>query len=255
MLDKKALYKGKKWTKEQLKRIKKIRFFAKNNWTFAQFYGDYFGSCAKMLWENVIEAGLKLPTGETVEHWINNSDIYELGEVERGEPTPGSFMEHCKTVEKNMWTKRFPLYSKWKKDTVQFYQDHGFIKNHLGFRFLGYMSPNQCCNFPIQSASFHLLVHSLIKLNNFLKAHKELGASIIGQIHDSIIINCPKKNVKRVLNKLNGIVSNLQKDFKWLPIPMEMEYELSKTKKGGGNFSDMTEISLSEINKIYHEAA
>jgi len=255
MLPKSMLIAANYKSKVKKKLAKMIRFFAKNNWTFAQFYGDYFGSCAKMLWENVIDAGLKLPTGETVEHWINNKGIYELGEVVNGEPTPGSFMEHCKNIEKRMWTKRFPLYTKWKKDTVKFYQEHGFIKNHFGFRFTGYMSPNQCCNFPIQSASFHILVHALIKLNKWLKKNPKLRTSIIGQIHDSIIMNCPRKNVVKVLNKLNSMVNNLQNEFKWLPIPMTMDYELSETKADGGNFAEMTEIPLKKINVIYKQAA
>ena len=158
-LPKELMFKENFKTKKELDRVKKIRFFGKNNWTFAQFYGDYFGSCAKMLWENVIDAGLKLPTGETVEHWINQKGIYELGEVSQGDASPGSFMEHCKKVEKRMWSERFPLYSQWKKDTVKFYQEYGFIKNHFGFRFIGYMSPNQCSKFPNQSASYHLMLY------------------------------------------------------------------------------------------------
>lgn len=233
-------------TKKEQKKAKMVRFFAKNNWTFAQFYGDYFGSCGKMLWENVIDAGLELPTGQTVESWINDKGIYELGEFVNGEVTPGSFLEHCKNIEKKMWEKRFPLYSKWKKDIVEFYREYGFIENHFGFRFVGYMSDNQCCNFPIQSCSFHILVHTLIKLQKFITKNK-LKTKLTGQIHDSILSSTPKEEIKIYTEGLNKIVKNLQKDFKWLPIPMKMEYEFSKTKENGGSFADMTEFSIKEI--------
>jgi len=237
-------------TKKEQKKAKKIRFCTKNDWTFAQFYGDYFGSCGKMLWEDVIDSGLELPTGQTVESWINDKGIYELGEFINGEVTPGSFLEHCKDIEKKMWEERFPFYSKWKKDIVDFYREYGFIENHFGFRFVGYMSDNQCCNFPIQSCSFHILVHTIIKYNKFLRKHK-LKAKLIGQIHDSIILSCHIKDVVFALNGLEKIVKNLQKDFKWLPIPMKMEYELSKMGKDDGNFSDMTEYDLKTIGKMY----
>ena len=32
---------------------KKIRFVGKNGWVFAQFYGSYYGSCARRIWAEV----------------------------------------------------------------------------------------------------------------------------------------------------------------------------------------------------------
>jgi len=34
---------------------KMLRFFIKNGWTFPQFYGDYYGSCAPNLIENCFD--------------------------------------------------------------------------------------------------------------------------------------------------------------------------------------------------------
>jgi hypothetical protein len=120
-------------------------------WTFAQFYGDWFYPCAKNLWEAVVEAGLKLPNGMPVKKWLQKQGITELGEMIDGQPTEGSFLEHCKNIESKMWNERYPLYTQWKKDIITFYQEHGYIENHFGFRFIGYMNNNQCNNFPIQS--------------------------------------------------------------------------------------------------------
>jgi len=138
------------YTKEQKKKVKMIRFFAKNMWTFAQFYGDWFGSCGKSFWENVVDAGLELPSGMTCKQWLEDKGIYELGEIDRDGPTPGSFLEHCKNVEDKMWNERFSGYTQWKSDIVDFYQEYGYIETYFGFRFQGYMDKKQCTNFPIQ---------------------------------------------------------------------------------------------------------
>jgi len=239
---------------DQIKCIKKIRFFAKNGWTFAQFYGDWFGSCALTLWESVVEAGLKLPNGQTVREWLEEKGIYELGEVIDGQPTEGSFMEHCKNVEEQMWNERFPLYTQWKKDIVEFYQMHGFIETHLGFRFQGYMDRKQCTNFPIQGTSFHLLVFTLIEVEKFIKKHN-LKTKLIGQIHDSCIADVPLDEIVFYHEGVRKIVADLKKTFKWLTIPMEIEIELSKPKEDGGNFSAMVEYTMDEIKEMYQEAA
>ena len=244
-----------KYTREQKKKIKKIRFFAKNNWTFAQFYGDWFGSCAPMFWENVVEADLELPNGMTCREWLEEKGIYELGEVKDGTPTEGSFMEHCAHVQEKMWNERFPVYTQWKKDIVEKYREHGFIPNHFGFRFSGYMSDNQCTNFPIQSASFHMLVHTLIKVQEFINKNN-LKTKIVGQIHDSIISNVPEDEIKFYHAGVNKIVKGLMKEFKWLIIPMEIEAEITRLKEDGGNFSDLREVDPDNASlDVWKEAA
>lgn len=240
----------KDYNKEQALRVKTIRFFAKNNWTFAQFYGDWFGSCGKSLWENVIDGGLKLPTGISVREHLENNGIYELGEVDiKGNPTPGSFLEHCKEVEQKMWNERFPGYTQWKKDIVEFYQKYGYIETYFGFRFQGYMNRKQCTNYPIQGTSFHLLVYTLNKVAKFIRKNK-LRTRLIGQIHDSIISDIDKDETSFYVQGVNNIVEDLQNRFKWLIVPMEIETELSQLREDGGNFAEMTEYSMEEIDKM-----
>jgi len=135
-----------------------IRFYGKNNWTFAQFYGDWFGSCAPNLWANVVEAGLKLPTGITVREHLESKGIYELGTMEKWEPTQGSFLEHCKEVEDQMWNVRFPVYTQWKKDIVEFIKNMDLLKISLVFVSKGTWIKKQCANFPIQSCSFSFII-------------------------------------------------------------------------------------------------
>lgn len=239
----KAKKKGGKFWDE---RGKKIRFFTKNGWTFAQFYGDWFGSCGPTLWESVVESGLCLPNGIPVKDHLENNGIFDLGEITNDGPTPGSFLEHCKEIENKMWNKRFPDYTQWKQDIVESYQRYGFIETYFGFRFTGYMDRKQCTNFPIQGTSFHLLLFTLIKVDEFIRKNK-LRTKLVGQIHDSIILDMPKEEVYFVLENVNRIVTELKDRFQWLIVPMEIEIELSKIKKDGGCFADMKELSLSEV--------
>lgn len=224
------------------KLAKMIRFFAKNNWTFAQFYGDWFGSCGELFWNNVVKAGLDLPNGLTARQWLETKGIFELGEIGKYGPTPGSFLEHCKNVEEKMWNERFPEYTQWKKDIVKFYQKYGYIETFFGFRFQGYMDKKQCCNYPIQGTSFHLLVYTLIEIERFIKRHK-LRTKLIGQIHDSVIADVHKDEVQFYLKGLHDIVVGLQNKFKWLIVPMEIEADISRLREDGGNFSDMRKIN------------
>ena len=40
-------------------------------------------------------------------------------------------------------------------------------------------------------------------------------------------------------------------EFKWLIVPIEMEFELSKSREEGGSFAFMEELDIDEINKMY----
>jgi uracil-DNA glycosylase family 4 len=234
---------------DQKKKIKNLRFYGKNNWTFAQFYGDWFGSCAPNLWANVVEAGLLMPNGVSVKEHLESKGIYELGWMEKWEPTPGSFLEHCKKIEDQMWNVRFSKYTQWKKDIVEFYQKYGFIENFFGFRFQGYMDKKQCTNFPIQSASFHLLVYTLNEVQKVINKNK-LRTRIIGQVHDSILSNIHKDETEFYVENVERIVASLPSVFPWLIVPMEIETDLSDLRENGGNFADMKTYTLEEIKKL-----
>ena len=238
------------YTDEQKKKAKMIRFYAKNCWTFAQFYGDWFKSCGENLWNTCIEGNLELPTGVPLRDHLANQGIYELGTMTKYGPEEGTFLDHCARVEDKMWNERFPEYTQWKKDIVKFYRKYGYIETFFGFRFVGYMDEKQCCNYPIQSTSFHLLLYTLILVEKFILKHK-LRAKLIGQIHDSIVMNIHKDEIKFVVNGVNKIVKSLKDRFKWLIVPMEIEVELSELREDGGNFAEMKEYSIEQINQLY----
>jgi len=234
------------YTDEQKKICKNIRFFAKNNWTFAQFYGDWFSSCGEKLWENCVETDMKLPNGISVRDWLLDKGIFELGEIGPNGPTPGSFLEHCAHVEHKMWTERFSGYTKWKQEIVEFYKKYGYIETFFGFRFVGIMDRKQCTNYPIQGTSFHILVYTLIQVIKFIKKHG-LRTKLIGQVHDSVIADVPVDELSTYLTGVNGIVEGLKNKFDWLLVPMEIEAEISRVREEGGNFSELKAVNLNNI--------
>lgn len=231
----------------------KIRFYAKNMWTFAQFYGDWFGSCAPNLWE--IGHEIKLAKGYTlVDRMKELFGMSELGEFKDNTITPNSFLEHCQKVERIMWEDRFPEYAQWKKDIDALYRKQGYIDTYLGFRFQGYMSKNEATNYPIQSTSFHLLLYTLIKVDKYIRKHK-MKTKLSAQIHDSAILDAPDNEVKQIVNYTTSVINNLHKEFKWMAVPMKADIEMSEVRENGGNFAEMNKYTLKKINKMYKKVA
>ena len=237
------------FTAEQKKQAKNIRFYAKNDWTFAQFYGDWYDSCGRTLWEDSIEQQkLILPSGVPLYDHIQSKGIYDVE----------TFLEHCKDCENDLWNKRFPGYTQWKKDIVKYYQKTGYIETFFGFRFHGYMDKKQCTNYPIQGTSFHMLVMTLIEIERFIIKNK-LKTKIIGQIHDSCISDIYLPELQFYLTGVHKIIAGLQDKLKWLIVPMEIETEITLPIFANGNFSKMYEIKPDnieniDISKVYKDA-
>jgi DNA polymerase I-like protein with 3'-5' exonuclease and polymerase domains len=112
------------------------------------------------------------------------------------------------------------------------------------------MSRNQCTNFPVQSASFHLLLYTLIEVQKMIKRLK-LKTKLIGQVHDSILANVPISEIKVYHQEVHKITKNLQNKFKWLIVPIEIEVEISKTREEGGSMAEMQEVNPDDV-KLWH---
>lgn len=126
------------WKLKQKEVTREIRFYAKNQWVFPEFYGDWYSSCARNLWDTCIK--LKLDSGITLGQHLRKNGI----------PNYNAFVEHCKEVERIFWNERFPHYKKWKKKINQLYRKQGYIETYLGFVFRGHMSQNDCTNYQAQ---------------------------------------------------------------------------------------------------------
>ena len=206
-----------------------IRFFIKNGWTFPQFYGDYFGSCAPNLWETSID--LEIKSGITLREHLRECKIYNVEE----------FTEHCKTAEDIMWNKRFKVYSQWKKDINEFYIQNGYVETHMGFRFTDYMDKKQVANYPIQGTAFHLLLVCLNTLRE-RKLKYKWKSELIGQVHDSGILDLVPEERDEVLSEFKHIAEvELAQQFSWINVPYKIDIELSKID---GNFAELDEYEI-----------
>jgi uracil-DNA glycosylase family 4 len=207
---------------------KMIRFYAKNCWTFPQFYGDWYRSCAEALWANCIN--LKTNSGLTLlEHLIQNTNIRNFED----------FVEHCKEVERIFWQERFQVYDQWKKDINEFYRRHGYIETFLGFRYTGVISRKDASNYIIQGTAFHMLLWTLIQVMKEIK-RREMVSKTIYQIHDSQLHHTPDDEWEKIIEIIDfyGTIE-IRKQFEWINVPLKIEHELTGL---GGVWTDKEPI-------------
>lgn len=206
---------------------KKARYGAKNKFVFPQFYGDYYLSCAKSLWEWCIRGELEGPDGSSMLDWLKKNGITSLGACDQKEkPVQGTFEHHVMTVENDFWDNRFRGYGQWRKDWYRRYQKRGYFDLLSGFRISGDMRRNAVVNYPVQGAAFHCLLWSLCRVNKLLRKYR-MKSKIVGQIHDSMVGDTRIDELKDYLEIVEQVTTvDVLKAFKWLIIPLEIEYEI-----------------------------
>ena len=97
----------------------------------------------------------------------------------------------------------------------------------FGFRRSGLMSRNEIMNSPIQGTAFHCLLWSLIEI--YKKAKNEKWKSkIIGQIHDSIIVDVVPEEEEYIIKEMEHIMCiKIREEHPFLIVPLEVEAELT----------------------------
>jgi DNA polymerase-1 len=193
-----------------------MRYVGKNRFVFPEFYGSFFKQVAPALWTAVGDLKLELKDGTSLFEHLQG----------RGLHTYLDFEEHIEKVENRFWHKRFPVYEEWRKRCVEKYVERGWLCMKTGFRCSGELRRNEIVNYPIQGAAFHCLLWTLIRLHRWLVKGK-FKSFVIGQIHDSIILDLVPDEREEVLDKLRRLVSvSLPKHWPWLIVPMEVEIVL-----------------------------
>jgi DNA polymerase I-like protein with 3'-5' exonuclease and polymerase domains len=87
------------------------------------------------------------------------------------------------------------------------------------------MRKNEIVNYPIQGSAFHCLLFTFIELDKVMRKEK-WDSRLIGQIHDSIVMDVNPKELSHVKEVLKDIVSNkLPEAWKWIIVPLEIEVE------------------------------
>lgn len=206
---------------------KNVRGTAKANFVFASFYGDWYINICQNLWNAIAKDRLSRVDGVGLYDHLAEQGITELGGLEKI-PVPGTFEAHIKSVYDDFWNVRFPVYSKWKEDWWQAYLKNGYCQSLTGFIFKGIYRRNEIINYPVQSGSFHCLLWSLIQINNWLN-EKKMKSMIIGQIHDSIILDVYLKELDDVLSKCyQTMTRDIRQTWEWITVPLEIEGAVSE---------------------------
>lgn len=197
----------------------KIRFFAKNDWVFAQFYGSWYKECAKSLWVDCVSE--KTQSGETIKEHVWSKGIRCFGDFE----------DHCQDVERTFWDVKFKVYKKWKDEIQEFYQKNGYIDTFFGFEFTGYITRNEATNYPIQSTAFHILLWTLIELAKEMKERK-FKTKKIGHIHDSLLSNIVKEEMQDYFMLVDEIgTKKIREVFPWIIVPLKIDHGISDIGK------------------------
>jgi len=193
---------------------KALRNVAKSFYVFPSFYGSYYKNTARNLWDN--SAKIKLSTGLYVHEHL----------FAKGISCCEDFVEHIRSHESTFW-EEFSAVRAWQERVKQEFIENGYTTSFFGYRRTGHLSPNDVINAPIQATAFHCLLWCLVQLN---KTRKKEGwkSLIIGQIHDSIVMDVHPselEHVKKVVQDL--MVTRLRKEHKWMIVPMEAEMEMT----------------------------
>lgn len=219
------------WMLEKDQMTKDIRFYAKNQFVFPEFYGSYWKSCAKNLWKECID----LLTADNVRL---GQHILNVGIARSRESAFADFEKHVQKCERQFWG-RFPEFKEWQNSVVKFHAKHGYVELLTGFRRSGFLSRNEIFNTPIQGAAFHMLLWSLIQLNKIARKD-QWRSKIISQIHDSILIDMYPKELNNVIRIAKQIMTeDIREHWKWIIVPLTVEVEATPVD---GNWYEKAEI-------------
>jgi len=204
---------------------KLLRQAAKNGFVFPQFYGDYYknnaiGICdwvqlpVNKKWKK--SDGITLPEGITVAKHLRQNGI----------KSSDDFVEHMREVEDHFWNVRFRVYKQWKERWIEEYYKKGYLQMYTGFICSGVMRKNEIVNYPIQGSAFHCLLKTFIKLDEQMRKEK-WNSRLIGQIHDSLVMDVDPNELDYIEGVLKQIVSEeLPKEWPWIIVPLEIEVEV-----------------------------
>ena len=206
---------------------KAIRHSGKNECVFPWFYGDWPGSTGPVLFESARTH--ELPDGRKLMEHLKDVGI----------GTQSKFLKHHEDVYEDFWGRRFQVYGQWREDLWKKYQKHGRIDMLTGFHCSDVGVRNEILNRPIQGVAFHLLLWSLIEMQKEIEA-RGLKTRIIGQIHDSLVMDVASDEVNIVMRLARSIMTKRVAEYwKWINVPLEVEAELSPKD---GNWFEIQEI-------------
>jgi DNA polymerase-1 len=212
----------------QKQMTKLIRYCAKNGFVFPEFYGNWYKAVAKDLWTKISEMKLVTADGTPLREHLRKHGIKGLGKCDpEQDAMPGTFEYHIKEVEDDFWHRRFKVYDQWKKEWNQAYVEKGYFDMLTGFRCSTIMDRKQVVNYPVQGSAFHCLLWSLIRVQKLLRKYR-LKSLVVGQIHDSMIMDVLVREMKDVMEIVKQVTTiDLAQHWSWICVPLRIEAEAS----------------------------
>lgn len=228
---------------------KDARYGAKNKFVFPQFYGDFYISCARSLWDWIERGKLTGPDGKSLFKHLEKHGITELGLCDpEKSPSSDSFEAHVQEVENDFWNNRFKGYGRWRKKWYGEYLEKGYFDLLSGFRVYGSFRRNAVVNYPVQGAAFHCLLWTLIQVNRRLRKYR-MKSKVVGQIHDSLLGDVRIPELRDYLCIVEEVVTvDLLKHFDWIIVPLEVECEIAPPS---GSWFDKREIKFKQ-GRFFH---
>lgn len=201
-----------------------LRNATKNAFVFPEFYGDYYRNCAVGLankWGGLPKGRWKEGQGIPFED-KNLSDHLIANNI----TSLDKFEKHIQLIETDFWGKRFKVYKAWKEKWYSDYCKKGYVDLLTGFRCSGAMRKNDVTNYPSQGSAFHCLLWSFIQVDKLLANY---NSKLVGQIHDSMIIDTDPKELHEIAAKIKDITTKqLPKHYKWINVAMNVDMEATE---------------------------
>lgn len=202
---------------------KEMRQVAKGSFVFAEFYGDYYPSVTRGIWESLLRDEVKYQGRPIFEHFKQNAIKARGACNPKQHAAPGTFENHVKEVEQHFWNERFPVYRDWKNSWYNEYVRRGCYKMLTGFVGRGVYKRNEVINAPIQGSAFHCLLWSLIESVSWSVKNK-MRSRVVGQIHDSILWDAHLDELGDVWHTAKAIMTeNIRREWSWITVPLEVD--------------------------------
>jgi DNA polymerase-1 len=154
----------------------------------------------------------------------------------------GKSVGYCKNIFA-AYQDSFPKVFQWIQFVHSFVKKNGYAVSLFGRRrnLSNVSSPNrshqfralrQGMNFVIQSSASDFMLHSIKRLQKYLEA-TNLDADILATVHDSVEIQCSKKDLKKTLELIKYTLSHTE-DFQQMynldfVVPFEVDVEVGKS--------------------------
>lgn len=226
-----------------------VRDTIKNGYVFPEFYGDWYITCARRLWEAIEKYNLKTTTGVGLKEHLARHGITKMGTCDPDikECAGDTFEAHLKASERKFWDVDFAGYNAWKEDWWQRYLRTGSFTSLTGF-FIGarLLSRKDASNWPIQGSAFHILLKCIIKLSQWLKRNK-LRSKLITEIHDSLIASVHIDELDDYIAEARYVMTRwIREVWDWIIVPLTVKVEVAPL---GGSWFDKEKYNYDGLSR------